>query len=57
LRLAAVHEFETEQAAYKAEGYAHEHFQQFAHQKEWFQVAWSQVADWAETSAAWRRSN
>jgi T5orf172 domain-containing protein len=55
LLLAAVYEFETEEAAYEGEARAHTQFQQFAHQKEWFKVSWAQVADWAETSVGWRR--
>src|SRR5258708_23652421 len=46
LRLAAVCEFESEQAAHDGEKRAHRQFQQFAHQKEWFRVSWQQVADW-----------
>jgi hypothetical protein len=55
LRLAAVYEFETEKAAYDAEGCAHADFQQFAHQKEWFRISASQVAEWGETSGGWQR--
>ena len=54
LRLAAVYEFDTEEAAYKAEASAHNHFRQFLHQKEWFRVTGNQVADWAENTVRWR---
>jgi hypothetical protein len=53
LRLAAVYEFETEKAAYEAEATAHAHFQPHYHQKEWFKISGSQVAEWA-VEAGWR---
>ena len=55
LRLAAVYEFETEDAAYNAENSAHEHFRALKHQKEWFKVSASQVANWGDTAMGWRR--
>lgn len=53
LHLAAVYEFETEKAAYDAEGRAHEHFKELLHKKEWFRVKASTVAEWAGTER-WR---
>jgi len=58
LHLAAVYQFEAERDAFDAEGRAHQHFQQFAHQKEWFQIRASEVSAWAEKAAGWHpRSN
>ncbi|MGH7037535.1 MAG: GIY-YIG nuclease family protein [Stellaceae bacterium] len=57
LRLAAVYEFDSENAAYIAEAVAHNHFKESAHQKEWFRLSWEQVAEWAESEAGWRRRN
>jgi hypothetical protein len=50
LKLAIVYEFESVPDAREAEKRAHEQFRQFAHQKEWFQLQWQQVADWCSNS-------
>ena len=54
LRLPVVYEFDTERAMWDAEGYAHEQFQKFAHQKEWFNISWQEIAAWAD-ALGWRR--
>lgn len=46
LRLSAVFEFDTETEAFNAEQAAHAQFRQFEHEREWFMVAWSEVAQW-----------
>ena len=55
LNLAAVYQFETAQAARGAEQLAHRHFNQFAHQKEWFAVHWQKIADWCDGEMGWQR--
>jgi T5orf172 domain len=55
LHLAAVYEFDTEDAAYAAEKAAHEHFHEARHQKEWFRIRASDVAEWVDSAMGWRR--
>lgn len=55
LLLAAVYEFSSTKEAREAEGVTHVHFNEFAHQKEWFQVSWHTVAEWCDDVMGWRR--
>lgn len=55
LNLAAVYQFESKAEARAAEGLAQEHFDEFAHQKEWFNIAWQRVAEWCESTMGWRK--
>jgi hypothetical protein len=48
--LAAVYEFDSEEAASEAEKLAHDRFQQFAYQQEWFRISAQAVIDWAPVS-------
>jgi hypothetical protein len=52
LRVAAVFEFDSEQAAYTAEQNAHKAFRAHMHQKEWFRIPSEQVRDWFLHSGA-----
>ncbi len=44
--VAAAFEFETIQEARLAERNAHEDFDNFKHQKEWFNIQWDIIFDW-----------
>ena len=44
IRVAAAFEYETNQEARAAERAAHRQFGDYKHQKEWFHVAWSEIA-------------
>ncbi len=55
IRVAVAFEYETGEAARAAEQGAHEQFGHRKHQKEWFRVAWSDVAAWMDGSGAKRR--
>ena len=55
LKLAAVYSFESVQQAREAEKRVHIHFQQFKHQREWFQIGWEQVAEWCSQTGFKRR--
>ncbi|MHB1058597.1 MAG: GIY-YIG nuclease family protein [Rhodanobacter sp.] len=52
IRVAAAFEFESNQEARAAERLAHQHFGELKHQKEWFKVAWNDVAAWFESTGA-----
>lgn len=52
LRVAAVFEYDSEEAAYTAEYNAHKEFREHMHQKEWFHILWRQVSDWFLRSGA-----
>ena len=56
LYVAAAYEYDSVEDAYAAEQLAHEAFAELSHQKEWFQVAWQDVAQWFERSGAKARS-
>lgn len=55
IRVAAAFEFATNQDARDAEKRAHIHFLHLRHQKEWFKVAWHEVASWLDGIGANRR--
>lgn len=56
IRVAAAFEFETNREARAAEKLAHMHFGDLKHQKEWFKVAWQDVASWLDNTGARRRT-
>lgn len=56
IKVAAAYEYDTNKAARDAEYGAHQHFSAVAHQKEWFRVAWQDVASWLEGSGAKHRA-
>lgn len=46
IRVAAAFEYDDNADAQAAERAAHQHFSNVKHQKEWFRVAWQDVAAW-----------
>jgi hypothetical protein len=57
LRLSAVFEFDTEKDAFNAEQAAHAKFRRFDHEREWFKVAWGEVATWLRDQGFRERSS
>lgn len=56
IRVAVAYEYATEILARSAEYEAHRRFDDVRHQKEWFRVAWEDVARWMEAGGARRRA-
>ncbi|MBZ0223286.1 MAG: GIY-YIG nuclease family protein [Dokdonella sp.] len=56
LVVAAAFEYDTEQQARRAEREAHQKFQEMAVGKEWFRIAWQDVALWLDSIGASRRT-
>ncbi len=52
IRVAAAFVYETNDKAWDAEKIAHKHFADRKHHKEWFRVAWNEVAAWMEQNGA-----
>ncbi|CAN5862573.1 hypothetical protein BH24DEI2_BH24DEI2_26920 [soil metagenome] len=52
IHVAAAFEYGTNQEARAAERAAHQQFGDYKHQKEWFNLAWSEIASWMEGSGA-----
>lgn len=52
INVAAAFQYETEREARDAERNAHRNFNHLKHQKEWFRIAWSEVAQWLESTGA-----
>ena len=55
IRVMVAFEFDTNTEARAAERGAHQQFIQSKHQKEWFRVAWQEVATWMDRTGAKRR--
>jgi hypothetical protein len=55
IRVAAAYEYDSNEAARAAERGAHQQFGDTKHQKEWFRVAWEDVASWMDGTGAKRR--
>lgn len=56
IRVAKAFEFESSEEALAAEQRAHLHFADVKHPKEWFRVAWQEVAAWLQQSGCKPRS-
>ena len=56
LRLSAVFEFDTQDEAFNAEQAAHTHFSPLKHEREWFRIAWRDVAEWLRSRGFRERS-
>ena len=56
IRVAAAFEYETNDQAQAGERAAHREFGDRKGQKEWFRVAWQEVAAWMDESGARRRA-
>jgi hypothetical protein len=52
IRVATAFEYETNQGARAAELGAHRQFRDNKHQKEWFNVAWTEISDWMIATGA-----
>lgn len=55
IHVAVAFEYDTDESARAAERSAHQHFAESKHQKEWFRVAWHDVASWLDGTGARRR--
>lgn len=55
IRVAEAFEYESEQAARSAEREAHEHFKNYHHQKEWFNLSASEITTWFVKGGAKKR--
>lgn len=55
IRVAVAFEYDNSADARVAERSAHQHFGGMKHQKEWFRVAWQDVAAWLDSTGAKRR--
>ncbi|MBK8164006.1 MAG: GIY-YIG nuclease family protein [Gammaproteobacteria bacterium] len=52
IHVAAAFQYETEREARNAERNTHRNFNHLKHQKEWFRIAWTEVAQWLESTGA-----
>ena len=55
IHVAAAFEYSSTEEARAAEKEAHQHFSDVKHQKEWYRVAWEEVANWMDSTGARRR--